>query len=110
MGDTGYCVVFVTVGSEEEGKKVASAVVEEKLSACANMIGPIRSLYWWDGKVQDDPEMLLVMKTKKDTFKKLESRIKEVHSYDVPEIIALPIDAGHAPYLDWIGESVKPDA
>ena len=105
MSETGCCIVYVTVGNEEEGRRVASALVESKLVACANMIGPIRSLYWWEGKVQDDPEMLLMMKTRDELFDRVEAKVKEVHSYEVPEIIAAPIEAGHAPYLDWIEET-----
>ncbi|MFC1474514.1 divalent-cation tolerance protein CutA [bacterium] len=107
MNESKYCIVYVTVSSEEEGRKVAEAVVGKKIAACANMIGPIRSLYWWKGAVQDDPEMLLIMKTSTDMFERLREAVLEAHSYEVPEIIAAPIIAGHPPYLDWIGESVE---
>ena len=102
-----FCVVFATVNGEEQGMAIARAVVEEKLAACASMVGPIRSVYWWDGKVQDEPEMLLVMKTTRSLFGKLRDAIVKIHSYEVPEIIALPIVDGHAPYLSWIADSAS---
>jgi len=107
MSATDYCIVYVTAGSAEEAKKVADAVVGRKLAACANISGPIRSVYWWKGTLHDEPEMLLVMKTRLEMFDQLKQAVLEVHSYEVPEIIAAPILAGHKPYLDWIGESVE---
>lgn len=101
------CVVFVTVNGEEQGLKIARAVVEEKLAACASILGPVRSVYWWDGAVQDEPELLLMMKTQRSLFDKLREAVLKLHSYEVPEIIALPIVDGHAPYLSWITDSTR---
>lgn len=105
-----YCAVFVTVNGEEQAKLVADAVLTTRLSACCNIVGPIRSLYWWEGKVQDDSELLLILKTRKALFDRLKQAILNVHSYKVPEIIALPITSGHEPYLSWISSStIEPD-
>lgn len=101
-----HIVVLCTVGSEEESEKLARALVEEKLVACVNILNGIRSIYRWENEVCDDPELLLVMKTARTTFDALEKRIVELHSYDTPEIIALPIVAGHHPYLSWIDTMV----
>lgn len=105
-----YCAVFVTVNGEEQAKLVADAIVGGKLAACVNIVGPIRSLYWWDGKIQDDSELLLIMKTRKSLFNRLRDAVVSVHSYKVPEVVALPLTDGHAPYLSWISEStVEPN-
>ena len=95
-------VVFVTVGSEEEGLRIARTVVEEQLAACVNMITAVRSIYSWKGQVCDDPEVLLVIKTRQAVFPRLEARVKELHSYDVAEVIALPVTAGSSDYLNWV--------
>ncbi len=98
-------VVFVTCGSEEEALTIARALVEEKLAACANIVSPIRSIYRWEGKIWDEKEWLLVIKTRQARFEDVATRVKSLHSYSVPEIIALPIIKGSLPYLDWITEN-----
>ncbi len=98
-------VVIVTASNEEEAAKIGKALVEERLAACANIVPKIRSIYRWEGKVQDDPEALMLIKTTDDLFEALIKRVKELHSYSVPEIIALPIGAGSSDYLSWIEES-----
>ena len=100
-------VVFVTCGSEEEGLKIANALVEGHLAACVNLISPIRSIYRWEGKIWDEKEWLLIIKTQKDRFEELEKKVKSLHSYSVPEIISLPISEGSSSYLRWIKESTK---
>jgi periplasmic divalent cation tolerance protein len=107
-----FVVVYVTVGSVEEGEKLAAALVEERLAACVNRVGPIRSTYRWEGKLERSEEELLVIKTRKDLFDALKRRVQELHSYSVPEIIALPIVDGNESYLRWLeaetgGESKK---
>jgi periplasmic divalent cation tolerance protein len=97
-------VAFVTCGSEEEALKIANALVEERLAACVNLISPIRSIYRWEGKIWDEKEWLLVIKTQKKMFDDLEKKVKSLHSYSVPEIIALPIVEGSPSYLDWLSE------
>jgi len=100
-------VVFVTCGSEEEGLKIAIALVQEHLAACVNLISPIRSVYRWEGKIWDEKEWLLIIKTQKDRFGELEKKVKSLHSYSVPEIISLPIEEGSSDYLDWIRASTE---
>jgi periplasmic divalent cation tolerance protein len=100
-------VVFVTCGSEEESLRIANALVEEHLAACVNLVSPIRSIYRWEGKIWDEKEWLLIIKTQKQRFEELEKRVKSLHSYSVPEIISLPIVEGSSAYLNWIGENTK---
>jgi periplasmic divalent cation tolerance protein len=99
-----FLVVFVTVGSAAEGDRLAHALVSEKLAACVNRLPSVRSIYLWEGKVEQSAEELLVIKTRKTLFPAVEKRVRELHSYQVPEIIALPIVAGSDPYLKWLGE------
>ena len=102
-----FVVLFVTCGSEEEALKVARALVEERLAACANVVSPIRSIYRWEGKVWDEKEWLLIIKTQRSRFEELEKRVRSLHSYTTPEIIALPIVEGSSPYLRWIEEMTE---
>jgi len=98
-------VVFITVPNEEDGAAIAQALVESRLAACVNIVKNVRSIYLWQGKIEDDSEVLMIAKTRLELFNALESRVKELHSYDVPEIIALPIIAGSADYLKWLNDS-----
>ncbi len=108
---TDFIVIFVTAGSESEAETIAKALVEEQLAACVNILSPIRSIYRWEGKVADDREWLLVIKTRAERFAAIEARVKALHSYQVPEVIALPIVAGAEGYLRWLQESVaKPQS
>jgi periplasmic divalent cation tolerance protein len=100
-------VVFVTCGSEEEALQIANALVKDHLAACVNLISPIRSIYRWEGKIWDEREWLLFIKTQTQRFEQLERRIKSLHSYTTPEIISIPITRGSLPYLDWIRETTK---
>jgi len=99
--------VFVTVPDEETAVKVAKAVLDSKIAACASMIPAVRSLYWWKGEIQDDSELLLVIKTRSDMFDLLSRKIREIHPYEVPEIIAFPIVMGNHDYLAWIDDNVS---
>ena len=101
-----YIVVFVTASGQPEAEKIARHLLEQKLAACVNIIGGLTSLYWWEGKIDQSQEALLVIKTKKSLFKKLAAAVKSFHSYSVPEIIALPIVDGQKDYLNWIGASL----
>lgn len=106
---TDKILVLVTCGSRIEARKIARALVGQRLAACVNEIGvPVASTYRWKGKVDSAKEFLLLIKTSKRRFAAVRDAVRELHSYDVPEIIALPITAGSHSYLDWIGESVKP--
>jgi periplasmic divalent cation tolerance protein len=101
-----FIVVLVTSPSAEEGEKLASTLIDERLAACVNVI-PVTSFFRWEGKACKESERLLVIKTRGSLFENLEKRVRELHSYDVPEIIALPMIAGSRGYLDWIEESVS---
>lgn len=101
-----YCLVMVTVSSEAEGKEIAMALLTDKLAACINMT-PIDSFYTWREQINHDREWQLFIKTRFELFTQLAEKIKTLHSYDVPEIIALPMLAGSVPYLNWIAESTK---
>jgi periplasmic divalent cation tolerance protein len=103
---TDYIVVFVTA-PENEAVDLARTLVEERLVACVNIVPGLRSLYWWQGTVEDEPEVLCIMKTQSRLFEPLQDRVRQLHSYEVEEIIALPILAGNPPYMDWIRESTK---
>jgi periplasmic divalent cation tolerance protein len=104
---TGAVVVLVTCPSAEKAAEIARALVEERLAACGNVVPAVRSIYRWEGKVQDGAEALLVLKTARDRFEALRARVLELHPYEVPEVIALPVEAGHSPYLDWIAGSTR---
>jgi periplasmic divalent cation tolerance protein len=102
-----YSVVMVTCGSEEEALKIAYALVEDHLAACVNLVAPIRSIYRWEGKIWDEKEWLLIIKTQVKRFDELEKRVKSHHSYACPEIISLPITEGSSTYLNWLTENIK---
>lgn len=98
-------VMFVTVGKAEEAEKIARTLVGEKLVACVNVVPGIQSIYWWKGEVCEDTELLLIMKTRTALVGAVRDRVKELHSYEVPEIIALPIAQGLPAYLEWVAAS-----
>jgi|SRR5579859_5567002 len=105
---TDKIVVMVTCRSQAEAKKIARAVVEARLAACANVMGgPVQSIYRWKGKVETAKEVLVLMKSTRKRFSALEREIRRLHSYDTPEIIAVPIAEGSKAYLRWIKESVQ---
>ena len=98
--------VYITVGSPEEAHRIGRTLVEERLAACANLIGGMTSIYRWQGVVEQAAETVVIAKTKSALFTRLAQRVRELHSYDCPCIVALPITAAHPPYLDWIGEQI----
>jgi periplasmic divalent cation tolerance protein len=100
-------VVLVTAGSAEEAASIGRALVDERLAACANVIPAVRSIYRWEGKVADEAEWLLLVKTRRERFEAVERRVRALHSYQVPEVIALEVVAGSAPYLEWIEEESR---
>lgn len=104
--DTTYCVVLVTAGSHENAALIARTLVEERLAACCNILPGMTSVYRWEGSVQEDEELLLICKTRTAQFLQLQRRVQDLHTYDVPEVIQLPVTAGSAPYLAWIDESL----
>ena len=104
-GARGALVVLVTAPSAEKAAEIARALVEERLAACGNVVAAVRSLYCWEGKVQDEAEALLLLKTSRRRFPALKARVLALHPYQVPEVLALPVEAGHAAYLGWIAAS-----
>ncbi len=100
-------IVLITAGSDQEAAKIAGALVQEHLAACVNVIAGVRSLFFWEGKTHDSAEALLICKSRGPLLEELIRRVKSLHSYTVPEIIALPIVAGSREYLDWVRESTR---
>ncbi len=103
--DINEVIVFITASNEDEAAIIAKAIVEAKLAACVNIVRSIRSIYLWQGTIEDENESLMIVKTRQELFETLSSRVKELHSYDVPEIIALPIIEGSEDYLKWLRDS-----
>ena len=101
-----YCMVLSTTGSQEEALKIANVILENHAASCVQ-IKPIESLYHWKGKIERANEIHLLIKTRDDLYLKVESLIKENHSYEVPEIVKIPITAGLPEYLDWIREETE---
>ncbi len=100
-----FCVVLVTCGSDGEAEKIAEKLVELKLSACVNIIPKIKSIYRWEGKIQNADEILLLIKTRRSLFPEAMEAIRKQHSYSCPEILALPIADGFEAYMSWLGEN-----
>lgn len=100
-------IVFITAGSAEEAERIAHALVEERLAACVNIVSGVTSVYRWEGQVQRDAEVLLILKTVESRLPALIRRVEDLHSYDVPEVIALPITGGSPEYLAWLADSVE---
>jgi periplasmic divalent cation tolerance protein len=101
--------VTTAVGSREEAEQIATALVEQRLAGCVQIVGPVRSVYRWQGAVEQGDEWLCLAKTSRDAYAEVEAAIRELHSYECPEVIATPIVAGSEAYLDWLGDSVGPD-
>ena len=101
-----YTVIFVTTKNKTEARKIAQGLLKERLAACINIMGGVESLFWWQGKIDKAPEALMIIKTKQKLFEKIVSKVKLWHSYQNPEIIALPIQAGSWNYLKWIDENL----
>jgi periplasmic divalent cation tolerance protein len=107
---SGARIVFVMAANEEEASTIARTLVEERLAACVNLIAPVRSIYRWRGAIEESLECLLIIKTSARRYSKLERRVKELHSYDVPEIVATALAHGSSDYLNWIMESTMAPA
>jgi periplasmic divalent cation tolerance protein len=101
-------VVFSTFPTADKAAEVARTLVTEQLAACVNLVGPVRSIYRWKGEISDDSETLAVIKTTAERFDALKARLVELHPYEVAEVIAMPVEAGHAPYLAWVEAETKP--
>jgi periplasmic divalent cation tolerance protein len=101
-------VAFITAPDAETGARIARALVEERLVACVNLVSGIRSIYRWEGAVQEDAEVLLIVKTRADRAGDLVVRVAELHPYELPEVVLLPVVGGNPPYLDWVREEAAP--
>jgi len=102
-----YIVVFITTSNYEEAEKIADALVDSRLASCVNVVSGIESIFIWQGKKEKAKECLLIAKTKQDKFSELSQKVKDLHSYDTPEIISWPISDGDSKYLDWIEETLQ---
>jgi periplasmic divalent cation tolerance protein len=102
-----FIMIMVTCPSRKEARAIADSLLKERLVACANIIPGVESKFWWKGKLDIAGEILLITKTAKVNFKKVELEVKKIHSYEVPEIIAIPITAGSKDYLNWIKDNVE---
>jgi len=97
--------ILTTTGTEEQALSIARALVSKRLAACVNIIGPIRSVYRWRDAIEDEREYLLLIKTRATLYMKVERRVRELHTYEVPEVLALTLDRGSPPYIKWLLES-----
>jgi periplasmic divalent cation tolerance protein len=104
---SGRVVALSTVGTAEDAERIARALVERRLAACVNVVPGVVSVYRWKGAVERDEERLLVIKTRAERLEELRRALVELHPYEVPELLALPVEAGHGPYLAWLDESVS---
>ena len=104
---SGRVVALSTVGTAEDAERIARALVERRLAACVNVVAGVVSFYRWKGAVEKEEERLLVIKTRAERLEALREALVELHPYEVPELVALPVEAGHAPYLAWLDESVS---
>jgi periplasmic divalent cation tolerance protein len=102
-----YIQVFTTTDKKEDAEKITREVVKNRLAACAQVMGPITSTYWWEGKIEKEEEWLCIMKSRSDLYNSLERAIKGIHSYDVPEILAVPVIAGNRDYLEWLDRETE---
>jgi periplasmic divalent cation tolerance protein len=101
-----YALVYITTSGNEESKKIANVLVKEKLAACVNIVSSIESVYLWKGGIEDDEESLLIAKTKVGNIDKIIKRVKEIHSYETPAILAIPIIDGSRDYLDYLDSEI----
>lgn len=100
--------VYMTAGDLAEAERIAEALVEERLAACVNILDGMRSVFRWQGSVQKGREVAMFAKTREDLFDDLKARVVELHSYELPCVVALPIRSGHEPFLDWVSEEANP--
>lgn len=99
--------VYITTKNKAEARKIGNTLLGERLAACVNIIDDAESLYWWKGKIQNDKEAILIAKTKESLARDLVKKVKEIHSYSLPDIVVLPILGGSREYLSWIGKETK---
>jgi periplasmic divalent cation tolerance protein len=99
--------IYITAGNRDEARVIGKALVSERLAACVNIIDNINSMYWWQGEIQDDREVILIAKTKKSLIPELIEKVKTIHSYDCPCVVSLPIVDGNKEFLEWVAEETK---
>jgi periplasmic divalent cation tolerance protein len=104
----GPVVVLTALGAPPEAQQIARTLVEERLAACVNVVPGVMSVYRWKGNVEQEPELILVIKTLAERVDALKARLLELHPYELPEVVVIPIAGGHAPYLAWLEEQVRP--
>jgi len=104
-----HLFVYITASGKEEAERISEALIRERLVACTNIIDDMSALFWWEGGVQSEKEVVLIAKTRADAFDRLTGRVKELHSYDCPCVIGMPIATGNPDYLAWIDEEVRPE-
>jgi periplasmic divalent cation tolerance protein len=107
MSDAEYLVALVTAGSEQEARQIARALVRRMLAACVNIVPNVTSIYRWQEEVQEDQEWLLLVKTRQDVLHEVIQQVEKLHSYDLPEIIALPLAGGSQAYMRWLGREIQ---
>jgi periplasmic divalent cation tolerance protein len=100
-------VIFITTGTDGEARRVAEVLLEQRKAACINIVPTVTSLFWWKDRIESDQESLLIVKSKASLLDEIVSLVKGIHSYDVPEVIALPIIGGNPDYLNWIGQQTQ---
>ena len=104
-----FSLIYMTAGSQDEATRIGKTLVEERLVACVNLIPGMRSLYWWDGAIQEGSEVVVIAKTRTERVSAVVDRVKSIHSYDCPCVLALPIESGNPGFLDWIRrETLEP--
>jgi len=104
---TEYIQIFTTTDKEEDAEKIAQILIEKKLAGCVQVVGPVSSRYWWKDNVEKAKEWLCIIKSKKNFYEELEKTILEIHPYEVPEILAIPVIAGNKDYLRWLDSELK---
>ncbi len=102
-----YIIVLITISTKKEAENIIHQLLEERLIACANIVDSVSSIFWWKQKIEQENEVLVVMKSSQKLFKKITQKIQEIHSYEIPEILALPIVIGSQSYLDWMKNTLE---
>lgn len=104
---TKYIQIITSVSKREDAEKIAQTLLDKKLAACVQIIGPIQSQYWWKGKIEKAKEFLILIKSRRDLYEKIEDTLKKIHPYTVPEILAVPVVVGNKDYLTWLEGELK---